>query len=294
MKSYDPTKTTTLRKSLRTVLTKRFRLLRSKLLFLILTEDALELDRVDPVVNVRGWKNLPPDERSRQLKAWIAREVDEGGMLDDVSARVRQGYLKGIDKGFSRTRKLSLRPKNVSDALRREFLVSQFSGNTDTLFNLQSLALSDLQGITQHMETQIIRELTEGLIKGNPKAMIARSIADRINKIGITRAKRLANDAVVRAHAEGALDAMERLGLEEVSVEVEWATAGDNRVCPMCSALENVVMPISKARGLFPRHPNCRCSPIPTSESVNRRRLKNAIKRSVKASPKNDTWKQKV
>ena len=31
-----------------------------------------------------------------------------------------------------------------------------------------------------------------------------------INKIGITRAKRLANDAVVRAHAEGALDAMER------------------------------------------------------------------------------------
>lgn len=35
----------------------------------------------------------------------------------------------------------------------------------------------------------------------------------------------------IRAHAEGQLDALEQMGVEEVGVMVEWSTAGDDRVC---------------------------------------------------------------
>ena len=48
--------------------------------------------------------------------------------------------------------------------------------------------------------------------------------------------------------------AFEALGVEELGVAVEWATAGDEAVCELCEALEGVVLKIEEARGMLPRH----------------------------------------
>lgn len=69
----------------------------------------------------------------------------------------------------------------------------------------------------------------------------------------------------IRAHAEGQLDSFKTLGVEEVGVAVEWATANDDKVCPKCQSLEGIVLKIDEARGLLPRHPGCRCAWIPAN-----------------------------
>jgi SPP1 gp7 family putative phage head morphogenesis protein len=74
------------------------------------------------------------------------------------------------------------------------------------------------------------------------------------------RAKTLSRTEIIRSHAEGQLDGLEKLGVAQVGVDVEWSTAGDNHVCPMCKPLDGIVLTLQEARGMIPRHPNCRCS----------------------------------
>jgi len=70
---------------------------------------------------------------------------------------------------------------------------------------------------------------------------------------------------LIVAHAEGQLDSFEDLNVEEVGVMAEWSTVGDDRVCELCEDLEGAIMTIDEARGLIPRHPNCRCAWIPAN-----------------------------
>jgi SPP1 gp7 family putative phage head morphogenesis protein len=86
-----------------------------------------------------------------------------------------------------------------------------------------------------------------------------------LQKIGINRARMIARTEIIRAHAEGQLDALEKLGVDKVGVMVEWSTAGDDRVCSLCMSLEGVVLKIKEARGLIPRHISCRCAFSPAN-----------------------------
>lgn len=128
---------------------------------------------------------------------------------------------------------------------------------------LRSKTYTDLEGITDAMSLRIQRTLTRGLTEGKSIAEIARDLSDGIEKIGVTRARTLARTEVIEAHAEGALDEYAEAGVEGVTVMAEFATAGDDSVCPECEGLEGNIYTIEEARGLIPVHPNCRCAWIP-------------------------------
>lgn len=119
---------------------------------------------------------------------------------------------------------------------------------------------SDLKGITETMDQQISGILSRGLASGTAPAQMAREIASRVDKIGITRARTLARTEVISAHAEATLNGYEDAGIEGVEVMAEFSTAGDSSVCPECEKLEGKTYTISQARGLIPVHPNCRCT----------------------------------
>jgi SPP1 gp7 family putative phage head morphogenesis protein len=114
-----------------------------------------------------------------------------------------------------------------------------------------------------------------------------------------SRALLVANNELIRAHADGQLDALEELGEEEVTAAVEWVTAGDDRVCKLCKPLDGVVLTVAEARGLIPRHVNCRCAWLPAGTrkgqegKVMRSTLQDvtrAVKRSLRKAPANDGW----
>jgi SPP1 gp7 family putative phage head morphogenesis protein len=113
------------------------------------------------------------------------------------------------------------------------------------------------------MDKQISRTLANGLAEGRGPMEIARSLVDRVEKIGVTRARMLARTETIASHAQASLNTYEEAGLEGVQVEAEFATAQDNKVCPECQALEGRTFTMQEAQGVIPVHPNCRCAWLP-------------------------------
>lgn len=74
----------------------------------------------------------------------------------------------------------------------------------------------------------------------------------------------MARTETIYAHAESTLDRFESVGVENVTADVEFRSADDSRVCPICESLDGNRYTIGEARGLIPQHPRCRCawSPI--------------------------------
>jgi hypothetical protein len=94
--------------------------------------------------------------------------------------------------------------------------------------------------------------------KSSPE-MIKDAVLAMVSKYS-NYAKTSAHDLLSKSHAEAELDAFEKLGIHEVVAVAEWQTIGDEKVCKACSKHSGQRIPIAKARGLIPMHPNCRCA----------------------------------
>lgn len=236
-------------------------------------------------------KFLPNSKKAEKFEAWLKTQINSKVMvkvqdsfwMDDYT---KKAYQKGVDKAYTAVRR-SFRNKEEAEAARREFNSVFNNSSKEKLKLVQARTLTDLKGITSAMSSKISAVIIDGLSKGMSADDIGKAINDRVSKIGLSRAKTLARTEIVRAHAEGSLDAMESLGVKNVGVNVEWATA--KKPCPTCAKLAGVVMTIQQARGLFPRHPNCLCSPIPSLQTARIADLRKRISSSVKESP-NTEW----
>jgi hypothetical protein len=69
-----------------------------------------------------------------------------------------------------------------------------------------------------------------------------------------------AHTIIVWAHAESMLDYYQSAGVVALLAQVEFVTAGDDRVCPECESLAGQTYPLLGARGIIPVHIGCRCS----------------------------------
>jgi SPP1 gp7 family putative phage head morphogenesis protein len=231
-------------------------------------------------------------------------EQNNGIVLDDIESDsskqafwneyVIEGYKKGMGRAFDDV-KGGYAAKFAQDGStddfyqgsKFEFLKSSF-GQPETIEKIQLLAgrvFTDMKGVTDSMAAAMSRVLVDGLSQGAGPIEVADNLVEQVG-ISESRARMVARTELMRAHNEGALDAMEAMGVEEIGVMVEWSTGGHN-VCPLCKALEGVVLTTKEARGMFPRHPNCKCVPIPANvgESTKwQKRSKNAIERSITRS----------
>jgi SPP1 gp7 family putative phage head morphogenesis protein len=111
--------------------------------------------------------------------------------------------------------------------------------------------------------------LANGLAHGKGAGTIARELYKNVSSLSRARAWTIARTEIINAHAEGQLDAFEKLGIEKVGAELEWSTAGDDIVCTKCEEMNGEVFTVEEARGMIPLHPNCRCAWIPyVSEAI--------------------------
>ena len=134
----------------------------------------------------------------------------------------------------------------------------------DSLAMLYTRQFAELEGISAATGQQISRVLTEGLATGQGPRQIARNMRQVIANIGVVRSQTLARTETIRVHAESSLNRYVDAGVDEVTVFAEFVTAGDDRVCPDCLALETgEAVSIEDARGVIPVHANCRCAWLP-------------------------------
>ena len=278
----DPTRTTMLRRQFEADVARRYTALKRNIRRLLIDEDELGLKPRFPanpfIANAQSWAYLPDDEKVKRFRAWLQQQVDQDivgsipGMPNNpwVDQYLNKGYSKGFERAYADVQRAGY-GKDPGPELyqygRDQFIRSSFGKPTsaDRLRLLSTRSLSDLQGINEAMSQQITGQLVQGMMSGDNPYRVAKAIAERVDKIGTTRAKTLARTETIRAHAEGALDSMEAQGIQEVGVMVEWTTAKDNKVCPLCKPLARMVLRTEEAHGMFPRHPNCRCTPIPAN-----------------------------
>lgn len=164
-----------------------------------------------------------------------------------------------MDKVFSLFMAMAGSPPTVNVTNARRTLRDYAGRFISERVRLLSLRLeSELKSVTTEMSQRIARQLLDGLDRGYKPSTIARSIVNTVDGIGKQRAILIAQTETVRAHAEGQLDAMEELGVQQIKAAVEWDVG--NAPCELCAPMDGVVLSPQEARGMIPRHPRCKCS----------------------------------
>lgn len=273
LRRWDPTGTSSIRERFGKFIRAKFRKLRRALRKAVLTDDVFGLAkrRVEKLAsNAFGgadtenvdFKFATSSEKLAEFKKYLEKQLG-GTLLSDEELwqkYVEQGFAKGAGKAFQQAT-----PDDMEPGDERTWLRSAF-GRPESIEKVKLLAsrsFGELEGVTSQMGQRMGRILAQGLTEGaNP-----RDIADDLDGelgLGARRAEVIARTEIVRAHAEGQLDAFEKLGVSELGVEVEWSTAGDDRVCEECASMEGKVFAVEDAHDMIPAHPNCRCAFIPS------------------------------
>lgn len=263
----DPTKTTSLRKRFEADFTRRFRMLAREIRETVVKEDgfgALKTQRRFDFPTNQGkvsafmsWLKSRQDVHLFEGKIAAPREVAANSIW--MNTYIDTAYRRGIRQSISELR-------SAGGKVSEEYVTAGFLRpvHADRAGIIYTRAYDGLRGITEKMDDQISKILAEGIANGKNPLALAKSISDRVEKIGLTRARLLARTEVIAAHAEAKLNTYEDAGLRVVGLKSEWLTAGDEKVCDECDAASKEgPYETAQAHGMIPLHPNCRCTWVP-------------------------------
>lgn len=252
----DPTRTTTLRKRFEQDVNARFRQMRGGV-------NRYFQDNAERFQFVRD------DQKVAEFMRWLEQEqslvlgVQRGADIASAASQswaneyVAEAYHSGVNQSASKLRAAGadVDMSWVSNALRRP-------AHAERMSLIYSRVYSELHGITEAMDQQISRILSEGIGRGLNPMELARQINEKVDSIGRNRARMLARTEVIAAHSDATLNSFVEAGIVGVDVEAEWLVAAG--ACEVCLAIQQSgPYSIQEARGMLPAHPNCRCAWAP-------------------------------
>lgn len=267
------------------------------------------------------WRFNTTSEQVKAFQLWLRKQM-KGLLVSKTEEALWKRYIEdGLRKGAGRAFDDVSKPyakgyakdestKDFYSGSKEQFLRDSFRQPVakEKVKLLAGRTFDDLVGVTEVMSTQMTRTLTDALVQGKGPREVARDLNKKVDGIGQARALVISRTELIRAHAEGQLTAMELLGVEEVGIAVEWHTSHRYSVdkrgnplspCELCIPMEGVILKLSEAHGMIPRHPNCMCSWIPanvgedqTDQVSDRTGIREAIRESVELSGGMDatTW----
>ncbi|MCP4566498.1 MAG: hypothetical protein GY841_02825 [FCB group bacterium] len=318
----DPTRTLTLRRNFVAEVKRRFRKLRKRVNDLIVRDDVFGLK--DPVsfgLNTEGltgnsrWRFETDEAKVANFKAWMREAMNDeilsvrpGGLPVSApdfwtSGYIESAYRKGAVNSYLAAKRAGLGNLSFYDGTAEEFLSGAFNARVPVskIKLISTRAFDQLQGITDAMSQTISRELSAAIAHGDGPREVAKRITSQIESIERKRALAMARTEIIHAHAEGQLDSFEAQDIDDIEVLAEISNAQDDRVCPLCQPLEGVVMTVKEARGLIPRHPNCRCNFLPTypddkrkGQKTTKKEIDSAISKSIRAERPGKSKKEAI
>lgn len=103
--------------------------------------------------------------------------------------------------------------------------------HADRVALLYTRSFNSMKGVTEAMKAQMADVLARGMAEGRHPWQIARMLVDRVDKIGITRAKLIARTEIGWAHRQATLNEYSALeGIIGEEILIQWWTALDERV----------------------------------------------------------------
>ena len=257
----DPTKTFQLRQRAVAEINRRFAKIRKAV-----REAVLVGGLVTNAVSPGQFEYTRDANKIPEFNAWLQNEIDREilGIANGTIPAPEDHWLNvyvgdAYERGAKKTRAYAERNINSLDSLPDYHPL----GNP---FHMERAELifqrvySDLKGVTEVMSSQISRELANGMMRGlNPKE-VAENMADRVDKIGITRARLIARTEIVESHNRASLNEAEELEEETgVAIKMQWVTSMDGRERPSHAARHLKIYPRDEASNML-GEPNCRCS----------------------------------
>lgn len=256
----DPTRTATLRRAWTADFNRKFTELARRIVKLVDTDDSFSLSPhpTNPFVGNAAWGFQSSAEQVNAFKAWMQQQVNILLLADGQQAWWRKYIVDGFKKGQGRVfDDFKMEGKTQAE---KDLLKSAFNNpvSQDRVDVIAARVFTELEGVTDAMAQQITRVLTDGLTQGKNPKQIAKDMVDRVDKIGKNRARMISQTEIIRAHAEGQLTELERMGVQHVGVQVEFSAAHKG-ACPICQAKNNKKYTLAQARGVIPVHVCCRC-----------------------------------
>lgn len=119
---------------------------------------------------------------------------------------------------------------------------------------------NDMKNVTDTMRGQMSRTLADGMLQGlNPKT-VASNMLDRVDKIGMTRARLIARTEIVEAHNQASVRETQLLSKETgIKFKMQWVTSLDGRERPTHRDRHLKLYTEDEVLDLI-GEPNCRCS----------------------------------
>lgn len=238
-------------------------------------------------------------EKRIEFLKWLQEQVDKGlieirefGQIGDglevewTNKYIADSYKRKEIRSRYDLAKEGIKVPSTDDILDTSlFLNPPF--HIDRVGLLFTRVFSDLPGITDVMDALISRILAQGMADGDGPDLLGRKIEAVLNgsglvELGITDsflkdtlgkyistkkwAKMIAHTEMMRAYHKSTIQEYRNWASEGVYVKAEWKTAGDNRVCDLCMAIEGKIFTLDEIEEMIPLHPECRCIALPFSE----------------------------
>jgi len=256
-------------------LLRRFRKLKAHVREFIVELDALGLKEkklgLAILAQRREYEFRTDAGKLKAFNDWFRQQVEAdifslppGANADEpwTTEYIESAYKKGHINAYLASRRADLLEEDITES---KFLADSFN-QPEAMSKVRLLGMrtyEELRGVTATMGAQLNTILAQGMVDGLGATAIARAMTDKIDSLSYARALMIARTEIINAHSEGQLDAYEKLGVDELGLQVEWSTAGDDRVCEQCSARAGEILTVDEARGIIPLHPNCRCAWLP-------------------------------
>jgi len=222
----DPTRTLSLRRAFMRELSKAFRNLRRAVKDFMVEKDALGLKEKKHLVpfqtialhvQPREFEFRTDAQKLGAFNDWFRQQVEANVLSPDpgtpagtpwTTEFVESAYRRGQFNAF-----ISSRTITGTDQSSESFLKSSFA-QPETMSKVQLLgtrAFEQLRGITATMSSEMNRILAQGIADGRGAEDLARELGERIGSLAGSRALTIARTEIINAHAEGQLDAFNRL-----------------------------------------------------------------------------------
>jgi len=258
----EPTSTATLRDRYEAELYKRFQAVKGLVRETVEKNDALRLSATMADA-VRDFEFDSDSGKEAAFMQWMERTLDSE-VLEPIdrtdvargshytSEYVRAASRQGADYAAEQLRKEGV--DITAEQIAASFDAGEHRDKLETLY-LRNYAALD--GITDAVDTEIARELSEGIAAGKSPRDMGRTLNDRVSSIGITRARTMAQTETMHAHHTHAGVRYADAGVEEFDVL-------PFDPCPVCQDLvANNPHPVDEIASILPAHPRCVCGVTP-------------------------------
>lgn len=292
----DPTRTTGLRARFVRDMNRRFATLKKDIRISIVDNDCFGFRRLTTNAPVPDsfFAFMRDPEKVKAFMDWLRTQEAQGiltiihrpfsGGIEGAwtDTYIQTAYAHGISRADAEMIRAKIDIPGVASGSGVSMAASQSFNlpmHADALGVLYSRTFEDLKSVTSVMNAAIQRTISDGLRSGLSQGMaqglgpdqIARNLMkdvnNRVDAIGVNRARMIARTETIRAHHVANIEEYRRAQADmQVTVQGEWLAADD--ACDQCAELNGKIFSLDEIEGMLPYHPNCRCACAPYIESV--------------------------